>query len=583
VTPEQGFPRTRRRLPTRASTLRRRPPVPEQLDRLFATFRDPVRNAEYTYEQVAETIARAGGPTISANYLYMLRRGVRDNPTKKHLEALAGFFRVSPGYFFGHAGSDQLSRELDLVAALRDSRVRDLAQTASGMSEETLAIIHRLVERTLHGVESTRVPNGTEATGAFLSQAAIQPDALTPQSMDYPNKSGLDPTQLQTSERVQLEISYAKLALDHGAAEDVLLRLSSLLATENLDRDMEDEAVYLLAKAHEKTNNLDEAARLLLPVYERCLRSENGLSITTVSLSLCGFYLRSQDLDASVRVAEKGLQAAREQGLEGTDEHLRLAATLMWAHLELGNLLHCMATADHLLETAKKAGSAQGRGAIYWNAALAADARGRVHEALCMARQALACLSEQENRRDLPRLHTAVAWVLLRAAPERAQEAALLLDQALPALKDLGGRHDLAMWACVRGRAHLALEESVPAEALVRQAIPDLLDPEDRAWGLITLGDAVAAQGRVEEGAAHYRDAAAALDGTRVSRGLAQTWRELAERLNWLDDPTALDLYRQALDATGVPSYWENTRRSITAQAGMTAEPRTPAQEAASS
>jgi transcriptional regulator with XRE-family HTH domain len=144
----------------------------EQLDRLFATFRDPVRNAEYTYEQVAETIARAGGPTISANYLYMLRRGVRDNPTKKHLEALAGFFRVSPGYFFGHAGSDQLSRELDLVAALRDSRVRDLAQTASGMSEETLAIIHRLVERirsleaeagTLHGVESTRVPNGTEA------------------------------------------------------------------------------------------------------------------------------------------------------------------------------------------------------------------------------------------------------------------------------------------------------------------------------------------------------------------------------------------------------------------------------------
>src|SRR3954453_11789531 len=63
----------------------------EKLDRLFQTVR-PRDGGEFTFEEVAEGIRGRGGPTVSATYIWQLRKGLRDNPTKKHLEALADFF-----------------------------------------------------------------------------------------------------------------------------------------------------------------------------------------------------------------------------------------------------------------------------------------------------------------------------------------------------------------------------------------------------------------------------------------------------------------------------------------------------------
>jgi transcriptional regulator with XRE-family HTH domain len=70
----------------------------EKIDHLF-TVVHPAQG-EYTHEQVATAIEEAGGPTISATYLWQLRKGLRDNPTKRHLEALSSFFGVPPSYFF---------------------------------------------------------------------------------------------------------------------------------------------------------------------------------------------------------------------------------------------------------------------------------------------------------------------------------------------------------------------------------------------------------------------------------------------------------------------------------------------------
>src|SRR2546427_7968433 len=63
----------------------------ERVDRLFRTIH-PRNRGEYSFEEVAEAIRARGGPTVSATYLWQLRKGLRDNPTKKHLEALADFF-----------------------------------------------------------------------------------------------------------------------------------------------------------------------------------------------------------------------------------------------------------------------------------------------------------------------------------------------------------------------------------------------------------------------------------------------------------------------------------------------------------
>lgn len=118
----------------------------EKLDRLFRTVH-PRGRSEYTYEEVAEAIRSLGGPTISATYLWQLRKGARDNPTKKHLEAIASFFGVPPSYFFEDETAARIEAELELLAALRDASVRQMALRAFGLSPESLGAIRDMIER----------------------------------------------------------------------------------------------------------------------------------------------------------------------------------------------------------------------------------------------------------------------------------------------------------------------------------------------------------------------------------------------------------------------------------------------------
>lgn len=117
----------------------------EKIDHLF-TVVHPAKG-EYTHEQVATAIQEAGGPTISATYLWQLRKGLRDNPTMKHLEALSGFFGVPPSYFFDEDTATVVDDELALLVALRDNDVRTLATRATGLSAATLKAVIDMIER----------------------------------------------------------------------------------------------------------------------------------------------------------------------------------------------------------------------------------------------------------------------------------------------------------------------------------------------------------------------------------------------------------------------------------------------------
>lgn len=123
----------------------RRRSLAEKLDYLFATVRPD--KGEFTHEQVASALREAGGPTISATYVWQLRKGLRDNPTKHHLEALADFFGVSPSYFFDEAAAEKIDAELALLTALRDTSVRAMALRASGLSAGTLEAIRAIIEQ----------------------------------------------------------------------------------------------------------------------------------------------------------------------------------------------------------------------------------------------------------------------------------------------------------------------------------------------------------------------------------------------------------------------------------------------------
>src|SRR6266496_1538659 len=118
----------------------------QKLDLLFRTVRSREQD-EYSFEEVAETIRAGGGPTISATYIWQLRKGLRDNPTKKHVEALADFFGVSPAYFFDDEAAKRIDAELEVLAAIRDAPVRQIAMRAVGLSPESLASIAQMVER----------------------------------------------------------------------------------------------------------------------------------------------------------------------------------------------------------------------------------------------------------------------------------------------------------------------------------------------------------------------------------------------------------------------------------------------------
>jgi transcriptional regulator with XRE-family HTH domain len=124
-----------------------------KLNRLFETIH-PAGRGEYSPEEVAKAIADSGEGSISPAYIYLLRKGQRDNPTKRHLELLAGFFGVTPAYFFDEEAAERIEQQLDLLAAFRDGNVRRLAARASGLSPRSLTSILQMVDaaRQLEGL-----------------------------------------------------------------------------------------------------------------------------------------------------------------------------------------------------------------------------------------------------------------------------------------------------------------------------------------------------------------------------------------------------------------------------------------------
>ena len=129
----------------------------DRLDHLFRTVH-PRDRGPYTPAEVAEAINKAAGEkVISSTYVWQLRTGRRDNPTQKHLSALAAFFGVSPIYFFGDAEANRDALPAGLIAALKDDDVRDMALRAAGLSARSLRAIRDMIEnaRILEGVPAT--------------------------------------------------------------------------------------------------------------------------------------------------------------------------------------------------------------------------------------------------------------------------------------------------------------------------------------------------------------------------------------------------------------------------------------------
>jgi transcriptional regulator with XRE-family HTH domain len=129
----------------------------DKLNHLFATA-TARSGQEYSNEQVAGAIV-ATGVTISQSYIWQLRKGKKDNPTFKHLQALAAFFGVPVSYFFDDEVTDRVDQQLEELKAeqarlheimersdaqLMALRAGELSPAGRRQVMDLLDVVHRL-------------------------------------------------------------------------------------------------------------------------------------------------------------------------------------------------------------------------------------------------------------------------------------------------------------------------------------------------------------------------------------------------------------------------------------------------------
>jgi hypothetical protein len=118
-----------------------------RLNYLFDTVLSPNKRP-YTNDEVAIAISAAeSNATISGTYIWMLRKGQRDNPTLKHVEALARFFGVPSAYFFDDDVTNSVASNLKMISAMRDLGVERVALRAAGLSTRSLASLVDVIDR----------------------------------------------------------------------------------------------------------------------------------------------------------------------------------------------------------------------------------------------------------------------------------------------------------------------------------------------------------------------------------------------------------------------------------------------------
>ena len=121
--------------------------IADRLNRLWDA-RQP-EGRPWTLREVADAVnAEAGYNLVSPQYLSVLRRGERTEPSFSILAALARFFGVTVDYFSDDEVTARHSEaELRLLQALSDAGVRHLALCAADLNPDDLATITGIIQR----------------------------------------------------------------------------------------------------------------------------------------------------------------------------------------------------------------------------------------------------------------------------------------------------------------------------------------------------------------------------------------------------------------------------------------------------
>jgi transcriptional regulator with XRE-family HTH domain len=120
----------------------------ERLNHVLAVTAPP-GGKPLTTRELAQRVTDAGHP-VSHTYVARLLNGQADDPSLRCLQALAKVLGVPAGYFVDDDTAEQVGRDLELLAALRDGDVRVIALESRGLSpssQETVLSVIKQVRR----------------------------------------------------------------------------------------------------------------------------------------------------------------------------------------------------------------------------------------------------------------------------------------------------------------------------------------------------------------------------------------------------------------------------------------------------
>jgi len=418
-------------------------------------------------------------------------------------------------------------------------RVRE-ARLAAGMSQTALA--GGAFSPSYISLIEAGHRDPTDSALAVLAQRLGSTLEYLKHGEDGPNES-----------RTRLELSFARLDLASGDVDAARRRIETL-DLDVVTATLRVEALETLARCHELLGDLEAAVAVLEPLLTEERAHGHHLEAARLANALVVSYLEGGDLHRSVEVGEGGLADLVAANLEGTDEHLRLGSTVLWAYVERGDLLYATHRAAELIRLAESFGSPRGRGSVYWNAALVAEERHDYVLAQQYTERALALLSEGEPDRDLTRLRLNYAWLLLRSEPPEPRAALSQIELAARDLEVAGSVVELAAMDVETSRAHLLLGDPMLAEESARKGLARLGDGPrlEAAEAHLVLGDALHALGSDREASAAYQWAADTLGMMSASRHSAAAWRDLGDRYRTTGDmDAAARAYDRALLEAG--------------------------------
>jgi tetratricopeptide (TPR) repeat protein len=365
-------------------------------------------------------------------------------------------------------------------------------------------------------------------------------------------RDGID---AEVRRRARLALSQAEVALRRGDVDDAHRRFVELADMPGIGEDQLRQVRMGRALAAERRGDLEEALEILGELADAARRSPAVSPWMDVAEALCRCYREAGDLDLAISTGEEAMHDAAGLGLDASDEYVRLGCTVLAAYYWRGDLAKATLMAADLVRIADTMGAPHTRGAAYWNAALMAESRGDLGQALVLVDRALAMFGESDDRRNLGRLRVAYAWLLLQQSPPDAEQALDMLDRVRGEIVTHGSTVDVSSCDAERARALLALGRVAEARSAAEGSLAGLGENPriESAQVRLLLGRVLREQGDLSGCLDQCSEAATTLETMGASRQAAGAWRELGDLYRDLGQAEAtVDAYDRALRAVRV-------------------------------